>query len=124
MPQAWSTNYTLDGLQVEPNMAGDWFYSTDSAKMEQWVSIKEKVSRRNLMIHTIGNLTIVTQPLNSALRNAPFDAKKTELRHSSLMLNQYFDELSEWNDDSIRLRAQILSEYARRLWPYPQKSVY
>jgi uncharacterized protein with ParB-like and HNH nuclease domain len=120
MPREWATNYMLDGVQIEPDMARDWFYSLDADKKKQREIIEDKVKRRNHMIHTIGNLTIVTQPLNSALRNAPFDAKKAELRHSSiLMLNQYFDGLSEWNEDSIYERAKALSEHAVNLWPHP-----
>jgi hypothetical protein len=119
MPQQWATNYTLDGVQVDPAMAGNWFYSADAGATAVWESVREKVRQRNHIIHTIGNLTIVTQPLNLALRNGSFQAKKVELRHSSLMLNQYFNDLSEWDETSIQERAIHLGQLALRLWPYP-----
>ena len=119
MPQKWAEHYKLDGEIIDTDMAGDWFYSLDADKTVQWKRIKEKVQYRNSILQTIGNLTIVTQPLNSALHNGPFNSKKVELLHSSLMLNRYFHEITDWDETAIIERAKYLLKYALKIWPYP-----
>jgi len=119
MPQKWAEHYKLEGENIAPEMAVDWYYSFDAKKAETWEIIKGKVQYRNKMIQTMGNLTIVTQPLNTALSNGPFDSKKAELLHSSLMLNRYFHNITEWDENSIVERAKYLFQYALKVWPYP-----
>ena len=79
MPQKWAANYKLEGESIEPDMTDDWYYSSDVKKAETWDRIKEKVQYRNKIIQTVGNLTIVTQPLNTALSNGPFDSEKNRI---------------------------------------------
>lgn len=119
MPQSWSDNYRLDGQIIASEMTRDWFFSKDDEKIALWEKIKEKVTTRNRLIQTIGNLTIVTQPLNSALSNGPFDSKKNELLNSSLMLNRYFHNILNWDEDAITERANYLLKYALNIWQYP-----
>lgn len=119
MPQKWAEHYMLDGHHIHPEMASDWYSTNDEIKKREWEEIKERVRARNKMIHTIGNLTIVTQPLNAALSNGPFEAKKNELLHSSLMLNHYFRNVSAWDESTIKERAELLFKYAVSIWPHP-----
>jgi hypothetical protein len=73
-------------------------------------------------VYSIGNLTLLTEGLNSALGDAPFSSKITELRQGSA----YFDpELASWDPSStaspseaqIEKRASFLADDALdRVW--------
>jgi uncharacterized protein with ParB-like and HNH nuclease domain len=115
MPQAWNDHYPLDGEIVSREMANNWYLSDDEGEEAKW----EKVQSRDRRIHCFGNLTIVTQPLNSSMRNAPFREKKEALRNSILILNRYFDNLENWDEKEMDRRAHSLFDTARRIWTGP-----
>ena len=118
MPREWARHYVLDGEFVPQDMARrDWFYSSDPEQQALWERVKEKVQYRNRTIHSFGNLTIITQPLNAAMANAPFKDKKAQLRNSVLLLNRYFDDIENWDEKEIDRRARSLFERARLIWP-------
>jgi hypothetical protein len=80
---------------------------------------------RNQYLHNIGNLTLLTQSLNSSVSNGPFTEKRSAIaQQSSLRLNAYFqappDGLDIWNENSIKCRAKKLLEVGLRLWPRPE----
>lgn len=80
---------------------------------------------RNQYLHNIGNLTLLTQSLNSSVSNGPFVGKRSAIaQQSSLRLNVYFqsppDGLDIWNENSIKRRAEELLEIGLRLWPRPE----
>lgn len=78
----------------------------------------EERERREALVHTIGNLTLVTQPLNSALSNAGWSAKRAHLlEHSALTLNRSLP--LAWDSASIAARSQYLAGLAVSLWPRP-----
>lgn len=73
---------------------------------------------RNKALQTFGNLTIITQALNSAASNSAWTQKKAELlRHSLLPINQQLHNLDAWNEETISDRANILLKRALELWP-------
>jgi len=47
---------------------------------------------RNLLLHTLGNLTLLTQPMNSSVSCGPFKEKRPEITQSLLTLNAYFEK--------------------------------
>ena len=76
---------------------------------------------RDRYIHSIGNLTLVNQRLNSALSNAPWDEKqKTLSDYSVLFLNRAL--LNEaphiWDETAIAERARQLHRAAVKVWPH------
>ena len=75
------------------------------------------------MLHSIGNLTLVTPGFNSALSNESFRIKRPEIAaNSSLMLNAYFQKLADgdnWNENAIIARAEVLISCALKMWPHP-----
>lgn len=74
--------------------------------------------RRNAALQTFGNLTILTQSLNSAASNSSWPAKKVELlRHSLLPINQQLYDLEAWDEETISNRTNALLERALVLWP-------
>lgn len=87
---------------------------------------EEAMLRRADLLHTFGNLTLVTQPLNSSLSNSAFAVKEKELSSQSiLMLNRYFTlhSVKEWDEATILLRGEQLFEIADSVWPRPAKSI-
>lgn len=82
-------------------------------------------------VQTFGNLTLLTQPLNSSVSNGPFldeakadktvPGKRTKFLESLLVLNTYFQNhaLTQWSDDEIAARGVHLFAVAKALWPRP-----
>jgi uncharacterized protein with ParB-like and HNH nuclease domain len=74
--------------------------------------------QRNAALQTFGNLTILTQPLNSAASNSEWAKKKPELLlHSLLPINQQLHDASVWDEAAIEKRGRELFQRALRLWP-------
>lgn len=73
------------------------------------------------IIHTIGNLTLVTNTFNSSLSNRPFAEKRSAIaRESALRMNTYFQDFTDsdaWTEERIRERGLKLFETARLVWP-------
>lgn len=100
MPQGWSHYWPLQGTVDSEDMA---------------------IARRNRLIHSIGNLTLVTGRLNSALSNAPWVQKRETLgHHSVLFLNKDLLENapSDWDETTIADRGRRLHRAAVRVWPH------
>ncbi len=78
---------------------------------------------RDQILHTFGNLTLLTQPLNSSVSNGPFSQKRPNIaKQSRLRMNAYFQEFENSdvrNQDPILVRGQKLFEVAKRVWPGP-----
>ncbi len=90
---------------------------------EQAAPQEERLALRATLLHSFGNLTLVTHPLNASLSNAPFSRKRKELAsQSTLRLNTYFQQLSDgdhWDEGKIVERGLNLIEHARVVWPHP-----
>ena len=69
-------------------------------------------------LHTLGNLTLVTQEWNATLSNAPFTIKKGRLAVHALRLNSdYFSaEIPHWGETTIKARAGFLAEHVLDIW--------
>ena len=80
---------------------------------------------RNNLVHTIGNLTLVTQKLNSSLSNAAWEQKRNGLReHSVLLLNNELMSQSSWNEEIIRCRSRRMADLVSELWPGPDSEAW
>ncbi len=72
------------------------------------------------LLHTIGNLTIVTQKWNGLkLSNKPFSHNRDALSKHGIHLNStYFDgKVTTWNADAIRARTNYLADRIIDVWP-------
>ena len=79
----------------------------------------EAKDRRELLLHTLGNLTLVTNKLNSTLSNDAWSKKRKTLRISSILnLNADLIEREEWNETEIKRRSKELFRLAKKIWPY------
>lgn len=122
MPQQWTDNYPLVGESIPKNMNNDWFFGGSEEERQRFERLRSSIAKRRSLIHTIGNLTVVTSPLNNAMQNAGFIDKKQYFRESVLALNRYFDQISDWNESTIETRADDLLQHARVLWRDPKVS--
>lgn len=104
MPQGWRENWPL------PATNG---VAQDTRDLEE---------NRDRLLHTFGNLTLLTQPLNSAVSNGAYIVKRSEITsQSTLLMNSYFQRENDWNEDKIRTRGESLFNQAVKLWPGPKK---
>jgi hypothetical protein len=111
LPQQWIDKWPLpDGTQ-------------GLTTLELWTASKEdpraEGSRvRNQLLQTFGNLTILTQALNSSVSNSEWSAKRPELlKHSLLPINQTLHDVAKWDEAAIMKRADDLLERALKVWP-------
>lgn len=94
MPRNWDSNWRLP----------------DSAPHEDW-------ERRQDRVHFLGNLTLVTRPLNSRMRDAAWQKKKGYLEPSNtLLLNKDPLAQDEWDEEAIERRGKILAESVVEIW--------
>jgi hypothetical protein len=119
------------GLTVEHVMPQDWYAhwrlrdgSSGKTLEERLVDPSEESQARDRVVQTMGNLTLLTGSLNTALLNHPFSEKVKQIKgYSLLAMNKYFIKLVDagvaWDEDAILARGQVLFETAKKLWPYP-----
>lgn len=72
---------------------------------------------RNTLLHSLGNLTLMTDALNISSGNASFTEKRKKYDdHTTLFLNKWFSKKGSWGEDEIRERGAHLAELALRIW--------
>ena len=77
-------------------------------------------TRRESRVHMLGNLTLVTQALNSALTDAAWPEKRVELaKWGQLLVNQRLCAHEVWNEEAIDTRGAELASYIVTTWPGP-----
>nr|WP_037830935.1 DUF262 domain-containing protein [Streptomyces sp. NRRL S-325] len=98
LPQAWEEHWPL------PDGGG--------------LGSVEAHERRQSLLHTVGNLTLLTGRLNTSVSNGPWERKRNDiLVHSALSLNRSLP--AQWDEESILARADHLSEAFSRRWQRP-----
>lgn len=105
-------------------------YSLEHLMPKKWenhwgkISDKEERDFRNRKLFTLGNLAIITQSLNSSIRDANWKIKKKgkdnkgglNLYSSGIKTLTTFLELENWNEDEIQKRADFLYGKAKNIW--------
>ena len=101
LPIAWNEDWPFeDGTFVEP------------------LSDDPKAENRNRLVHTLGNLTLLSEPLNISSGNKSFAKKKLKFdEHTGLFLNKWFAKKSIWTEDEIQERGKHLAGLAIQIWP-------
>lgn len=86
---------------------------------------EESAANRKTLIHSIGNLTLTNNKLNSSMSNESWEKKRNELEsHSTLMLNKELINKSYWDEESIRARSRRMAELISKCWPGPDSQVW
>jgi hypothetical protein len=78
--------------------------------------------RRDHIVHTLGNLTLLTNKLNPAVSNGPWEKKFSQIsRHSLLRLNKEIEahDCGTWDEAAIHARGKALAALACKTWPRP-----
>lgn len=121
LPQQWLENWPLPGGDVVSNEQYlNAYYSTNEDD-----SLSGRIVRRNRLKETFGNLTLLTQPLNSTVQNAAFDVKRAALEeHSLLVLSREVVKRTTWDEDAILERGRALFNVAVKLWPLPEQESF
>ena len=106
------------GLTIEHLMPQRW--EKDRWPLPESSDLVNAEQDRNVLIHSIGNLTLTDGRLNSSMSNDPWESKRDELRrHSVLRLNSELMDKSSWNEESIRARSKQLAARLSEFWPGP-----
>ena len=105
LPQNWAEHWPLP----EPLPAG--------------ADAQEAKGRRGVLLHTFGNLGLLTKSLNPSVSNGPWETKSAEiLEHSALNLNRKACDLPVWDEAAIRRRGEALFTAVCRVWSHPGKN--
>jgi hypothetical protein len=100
IPQSWQQNWPVP---LEP---------TDTLSFRQ--------ADRDGVVHRIGNLTLVSPGMNTAMSNSAWGAKQGHLRqHSTALITLRYLERSHWDETEVHTRGQQLIDTMFRLWPGP-----
>jgi len=101
MPREWQDHWPIVSNKPQQNM--------DALKNE-----------REALIHTIGNLTLLTKKLNPSVSNSAWVKKKEAIsKFSSLALNRELMQNADWNEETIKKRSQDLLKKAVNIWKHP-----
>jgi len=98
MPQDWQKNWNTDLSEVQ-------------------------IQERESVIQTIGNLTIMTQSLNSKVSNGSWtgkNGKQQALReHTALRITQEVVDNDQWTEELITIRGEQIIDDILEIWPVP-----
>jgi hypothetical protein len=78
---------------------------------------------RDRMVHTVGNLTLLTSRLNTKVSNSAWASKRVDLQaHDVLKLNSDLLLVAgeDWTEDGIRSRTNNLIDTIVEIWPVPE----
>jgi uncharacterized protein with ParB-like and HNH nuclease domain len=110
LPQNWEKTWPL----TDGTYAKDHF-----SRIVEGLQNPE-ADQRDSLLHTFGNLTLLTHPLNSAVSNGRWEEKGPEIcKQSALALNRDFQDYPNWDVEEIRNRSRWLFDIAKKIWPYP-----
>lgn len=112
MPRNWIEHWLL------PSGKKGWLYWSSPSEASE--NDRNDNARRNRLVESFGNLTLISHQLNSSISNGPYaDKRRAILDNSLLTLNKYFMDVIEWNEDAIEKRSAALFELALKRWPRP-----
>lgn len=112
-----SGSLTVEHVMPQGYVADEWPFPQSED------DLNTLLFRRGTAINSLGNLTLITQPLNSTVSNGPFSKKRAEItKHGLLKLNAYFNQFADdfqWNEMAILKRGEDLAKLALKIWPGP-----
>ena len=118
LPQNWVEHWPLpDGRKGISSL--DLMLNTD----EYEEGIVEACEHREKLLQTVGNLTLMTQPLNSAVSNRPWLDKRKEIIASSILpISVELRTLEKWDEEAILARSDLLFKLGVKIWPGPTRT--
>ena len=117
MPRRWFTTWPLS----DETLVSEEFASEAKTKQQLGLHLDARsveAARRQIVVDTFGNLTLLTHSLNASVSNGPFPEKRTAIiEQSALSLNRFFQNLDHWDNDTIVERGELLFKDALKVWP-------
>lgn len=110
MPQKWQDNWPIPEARrfSDPNLDPH---------------VAALIRAREASVNVLGNLTLITQALNSTVSNGPFSVKMPALKASTaLALNRELHDYEDWDEDTIQERGASLLETAKSIWAAPRRA--
>ena len=107
------------GLWVEHVLPQRWTeeWPFEDGVERDYYSHEPKVLERDSLLHTLGNLTLLTGSLNISSGNLSFMKKRAKFEeHSGLFLNKWFLKLDKWTEKEIRERGEELARMSMGIW--------
>lgn len=117
MPVTWQNHWPLpNGEKPTQEQISAALFADEGGD-----SIESMIAKRKRLCNTIGNLTLLTQPLNSKVSNGPFEDKKKHIAgQSALALNRDLQSYQTWSEDEIVQRGRELFQLAATVWVRPE----
>jgi hypothetical protein len=101
LPVSWNDDWPFDEGEFVSRWSGD-----------------PKAVQRDILLHSLGNLTLITGGLNISSGNRCFLEKRAKYEeHTGLFLNKWFAKKKSWSEKDILDRGEFLAEKALQLWP-------
>lgn len=123
-PLSLTTNLTIEHLLPQTNTSEVYPFGT--SRLAAYQDLTPEDYRRRL-IHTVGNLTMLTPGLNTMAGNNPFPDKTAEISSTSDLRLNAFTRSPEcppaWSEDEIVSRSDALFKTAVKIWKRPQVQV-
>lgn len=112
-------DYSIEHIMPQnENLSAEW----QAELGPEWQRIQQT------WLHTLGNLTLTGY--NSAYSDRPFvykrdhvtnaEGKKIGFKYSPLNINEGLGEITTWNEDAIKTRADRLAKEAAKVWAAPE----
>lgn len=116
LPQTWLKHWPMpDGSKPSSDDLSAAMFSASESE-----TAVGRIVRRNRLKETLGNLTLLTKPLNSSVSNGPYEGKREALaKQSLLVLNREIVEQEDWGEKQIEKRGAALLKLAKSIWPGP-----
>jgi hypothetical protein len=93
-------------------------WSGDGLRHWAQFSDEEQATYREVL-NTLGNLTLLEQPLNSRASNRSFTDKQPTYRDSTVPTTRALSGLPRWDTDAIEARTQRLTDRFLQIWAVP-----
>lgn len=88
------------------------------------VETPEQLTERHNHVHLLGNLTLLTNGLNSKVSNGPWSTKRDALlQHNTIKLTGRLLEMTRdraWDEQLIRDRTSMMIDCILNIWPVPE----
>lgn len=113
----------IDGLEIEhvfPQTPDD---SWTGDQERRWVDhSEEERARYRELLQTLGNLTLLEQPLNAQASNRPFHQKKPYYECSAVEPTRSLTQLQTWDVPAIEARTAVLTDRFLSTWKRPSNA--
>lgn len=117
--------HIVDDLSIEHVLPVDWSAWPPPTAVVAAEGEESSEDRRNRLKHSFGNLTLLTQSLNSSVSNGPYLGKRDQITaQSNLRLNAYFQKVENWDESGIIARGGVLFETAKEIWPRAEAAAF